>query len=61
MPMLVKDVILRYQFETYHPFFDGNCRIRRILNTLFLIEKEVPTKPLLYLSCYLRGENSVIR
>lgn len=50
---LVKLAILHYQFEAIHPFIDGNGRTGRILNILYLIEKELLTLPILYLSRYI--------
>ncbi|MCU5771633.1 Fic family protein [Erwiniaceae bacterium BAC15a-03b] len=50
---LVKMAITHYQFEAIHPFPDGNGRTGRILNILFLIEKDLLTLPILYLSRHI--------
>jgi Fic family protein len=50
---LIKMTISHYQFEAIHPFHDGNGRTGRILNILYLIEQDLLTLPILYLSRYL--------
>jgi len=50
---LVVMAVAHYQFEAIHPFLDGNGRTGRILNILYLIEKDLLTLPVLYLSRYI--------
>lgn len=50
---LIKLAIIHYQFESIHPFYDGNGRTGRILNILYLVLKELLDSPILYLSRYI--------
>jgi len=56
MPLLIQDALLHAQFETIHPFLDGNGRLGRLLLVFFLIARERLSAPLLYLSAYLERE-----
>jgi Fic family protein len=56
--LLVKMAVLHYQFESIHPFYDGNGRTGRILNILYLVNKDLLRLPILYLSRYIIRQKS---
>lgn len=59
LPSLVRLAVIHYQFETIHPFVDGNGRLGRLLMTVLLDDWGVLTHPLLYLSAAIEGERHV--
>ncbi|MGD0452819.1 MAG: Fic family protein [Solirubrobacteraceae bacterium] len=58
VPLLVQNALLHYQFETLHPFLDGNGRIGRLLSVFLLVERGRLPAPLLYLSAYLERDRA---
>lgn len=58
LPVLVKISLVHLQFETIHPFLDGNGRLGRLLITLLLISEGLQNQPYLYLSLYLKNNRN---
>ena len=57
-PVLIQCGLVHAQFETIHPFLDGNGRVGRLLITFLLCEREILQRPLLYLSYYLKARRA---
>jgi len=57
-PVLLRAALAHVQFETIHPFLDGNGRLGRLLITLLLVEEQALKAPILYLSLYLKTHRS---
>ena len=58
VPLLIRCGLAHAQFETIHPFLDGNGRVGRLLITLMLCEDKALSRPLLYLSVYLKAHRA---